>query len=489
MAELRSAAGPYRGHSLSVLPPEDDELTHVGPQTPCGEYMRRFWLPVAMSSQLGDLPVAVRILGEDLVVFRDRGGRVGLLHRHCAHRRASLEYGRIEERGIRCCYHGWHFDIDGTILETPGEPAGSPIRHKVFQGAYPTVELKGLVFAYLGEPERMPEFPYFDSMFIEDHDLVPYSIHSPSNWLQESENSMDPYHSVFLHGRVSGPQFPGLEHFVNLPVVVYHEIPTGFVYSHARRLDDLVWIRFHDHITPSFAQNGGMFQSPDRPKLFGRPSLSKWVVPIDDTNTRKFGWRHFNDKDEALRKGRRDEVGWEAVDFYGQTGHRSYEEMQRNPGDWEAWVGQGPINVHARENLGTTDKGRRPAAAQAPPGHPGVAGGRRHRAAGRHRGRSGAHLRRRHHSPHPEAHRRRGRLPARDPAPGGEDLLRRRRVLGGRARGVHSAGAGAVVRRLRAPSPPARDVGTLRRAFARSSARRPPGACTARCAYRRRAWR
>ena len=354
---LRSATGPYRGHSLAALPPEDDELTHVGPQTPGGEYMRRFWLPVAMSSQLGDLPVAVRILGEDLVVFRDRGGRVGLLHRHCAHRRASLEYGRIEERGIRCCYHGWHFDVDGTILETPGEPAGSPIRRKVFQGAYPTIELKGLVFAYLGAPDHMPGFPYFDSMFIEDHDLVPYSIHSPSNWLQESENSMDPFHSVFLHGRVSGPQFPGLEHFVNLPVVVYHEIPTGFVYSHARRVNDLVWIRFHDHITPSFAQNGGMFQSPDRPKFFGRPSLTKWVVPIDDTNTRKFGWRHFNDKDEALRNGRRDEVGWEAVDFYGQTGHRSYDEMQRNPGDWEAWVGQGPINVHARENLGTTDKG------------------------------------------------------------------------------------------------------------------------------------
>ena len=191
----RSATGPYRGHSLAVLPPEDGELTHVGPQTPCGEYMRRFWLPVAMSSQFGGLPVAIRILGEDLVVIRDRGGRVGLLHRHWAHRRASLEYGRIEERGIRCCYHGWHIDVDGTILETPGEPAGSPIRHKVFQGAYPTVELKGLVFAYLGEPGHMPEFPWFDSMFIEDHDLVPYSIGSPCNWLQESENAMDSYHT------------------------------------------------------------------------------------------------------------------------------------------------------------------------------------------------------------------------------------------------------------------------------------------------------
>ena len=156
---------------------------------------------------------------------------------------------------------------------------------------------------------------------------------------------------------MSGPQFPGLEHFVNLPVVVYHEVPVGFVYSHARRVNDLVGIRFHDHFTPSFAQNGGMFQSPDKPKFFGRPSLTKWVVPIDDTHTRKFGWRHFNDKDEALRNGKRDEVGWEAVDLYGQTGHRSYDEMQRNPGDWEAWVGQGPINVHARENLGITDKG------------------------------------------------------------------------------------------------------------------------------------
>ena len=357
MAELRSSDGPFAGYQVNRLPAEDEELTHVGPGDGCGEYMRRFWLPVAMSEQLKDVPVAIRILGEDLVVFRDGDGRVGLLHRHCVHRRASLEYGRIEQQGIRCCYHGWHFDVDGTILETPGEPEGSPIKNSVYQGAYPAKEFKGLVFAYLGPSDEQPPFPYFDSMFIDDHDLVPYSIHSPCNWLQESENAMDPFHSVFLHGRVNGPQFPGLEQFVELPVVVYHEVTNGFVYSHARRVRDLVWVRFHDHYTPSFAQNGGMFQSPNKPKFFGRPSLSKWVVPIDNTNTRKFGWRHFNDKDEALRNGERDGVGWEEVDFYGQTGHRSYDEMQRNPGDWEAWVGQGPINIHSRENLGTTDKG------------------------------------------------------------------------------------------------------------------------------------
>ena len=170
--------------------------------------MRRFWHPVAMSSQLGEVPVGIRILGEDLVVFRDLSGNVGLLHKHCAHRRASLEFGKIAEHGIKCCYHGWHFDVDGTILETPGEP-DSNIRHNICQGAYPTEEYHGLVFAYMGPPEEKPEFPFIDSMDIPDHDLVPYSIHSPCNWLQESENSMDPYHSVFLHGRVNGPTVSG----------------------------------------------------------------------------------------------------------------------------------------------------------------------------------------------------------------------------------------------------------------------------------------
>ena len=203
----------------------------------------------------------------------------------------------------------------------------------------------------------MTEFPFMDSMNIPDHDLVPYSIHSPNNWLQETENAIDPFHSVFLHGRISGPQFPGLEHFVELPVVVYRSRREGILYAHARRTGDLLRLRFHDYVLPNLAQNGGMFQVMEEPKIFGRTSLTKWVVPLDDTNSRKFGWRHFNDKDEVLRQGSRDNVGWETVDFYGQTAHRSYEERQRNPGDWEAWTSQGPMNVHRREYLGTTDAG------------------------------------------------------------------------------------------------------------------------------------
>jgi phenylpropionate dioxygenase-like ring-hydroxylating dioxygenase large terminal subunit len=355
--EVRWTTRRYGGYDTRLPLAEDAELTHVGPGTPGGEYLRRFWHPVAMSEQLRDLPVAIRILGEDLVVFCDRSRRVGLLHRHCAHRRASLEFGRIEEQGIRCCYHGWHFDVDGTILETPGEPSGSDLRHRLCQPAYPVRELKGLVFAYLGPPETIPEFPYLDSLDLPNHDLVPYSIHSPCNWLQETENAIDPFHSVFLHGRVNGPQFPGLEHFVELPVVAYHKRPTGFVYSHARRAGDLVALRFHDYLMPNLAQNGGMFQKMSEPRVFGRTSLTKWVVPIDNTNSRKFGWRHFNDADEVLRQGKRDQVGWESVDFYGQTAHRPYDERQRNPGDWEAWTGQGPISIHKREYLGTTDEG------------------------------------------------------------------------------------------------------------------------------------
>ena len=109
----------YGGYHKAKRPPEDDELTHVGPGTPCGEYFRRFWIPVIMTQELDDVPKRLRILGEDLVAFQDKSGNYGLLHLHCSHRNASLEFGVIEQRGLRCCYHGWLYDTDGTILEMP----------------------------------------------------------------------------------------------------------------------------------------------------------------------------------------------------------------------------------------------------------------------------------------------------------------------------------------------------------------------------------
>jgi len=125
----------YSGYRMRDMPSEDAEITHTGPGTPLGEYMRRFWQPVCMSEQLKDTPHAIRIMGEDLVAFRDRGGRIAVMHRHCAHRGASLEYGIIQERGIRCCYHGIQYDVDGSILDIPGEPNGHRISQRVCQGA------------------------------------------------------------------------------------------------------------------------------------------------------------------------------------------------------------------------------------------------------------------------------------------------------------------------------------------------------------------
>ena len=115
----------YGAYLHREVPSEDEDLTHVGPGTPCGEYFRRFWLPVARSEDLQDLPRRIRTLGEDLLVFRDRSGAVGLMELHCPHRGTSLEFGIIGDRGIRCCYHGWLMDVDGRILETP---ANRPIQ-------------------------------------------------------------------------------------------------------------------------------------------------------------------------------------------------------------------------------------------------------------------------------------------------------------------------------------------------------------------------
>jgi nitrite reductase/ring-hydroxylating ferredoxin subunit len=131
---------PYGAYLNREVPREDVELTHVGPGTPAGEYLRRSWQPVAFSDELRDVPIPITVLGEELVVFRDGSGRVGVLQPHCAHRGTSLEYGLVSERGIRCCYHGWLLDVDGRILETPGEPAYSTLKNRLCQGAYRTHE-------------------------------------------------------------------------------------------------------------------------------------------------------------------------------------------------------------------------------------------------------------------------------------------------------------------------------------------------------------
>ena len=148
-----------------MLSREENELiTRVAPGTPMGNAMRRYWIPALLAREIAEPdgpPVRVRLLGEDLVAFRDTEGRIGLLDEYCPHRRASLFFGRNEECGLRCVYHGWKFDVAGTCVDQLNEPAENRFQHKVHIAAYPTVELGGIVWAYLGPPERMPAAPKF----------------------------------------------------------------------------------------------------------------------------------------------------------------------------------------------------------------------------------------------------------------------------------------------------------------------------------------
>jgi len=331
-------------------------LSEVGPCTPCGEYMRRFWMPVAMTDQVGDLPYRIRVLGEDLVLFREKKeGKLGLTHLHCAHRNMSLEFGIIEEGGIRCSYHGWKYGLDGTVLETPCEPPASQVKKKACLGAYPVIEYKGLAFAYLGPKDTMPRFPVMDTFDEDGDEMLPSLIKSPCNWLQVMENAWDPFHVVYLHTLAVRSQF--IDAFAEMPMIEFHEGKYGDFYTNVRRVGDIVWLRIHDHMMPSFTQNGAHFPVPYGVRYFGRCGLSRWVVPIDDTNTMVVTWRHFREGDDPRGLTDKSKVGYGKTDFYGQDPDRSYEQRQRDPGDYDAWVSQGPINIHARENLSFTDRG------------------------------------------------------------------------------------------------------------------------------------
>jgi nitrite reductase/ring-hydroxylating ferredoxin subunit len=340
---------PYGAYYHRGLPPEDTELTRVGPGTPCGEYLRRFWQPVAYSYELGDLPIPLRILGEDLVLFRDGSGQIGLLEGHCAHRGASLEYARVEPRGLRCCYHGWHYDVDGTILEQPGEPPGSTFKDCFCHGAYPTREFAGLIFAYMGPPDRRPAFPIYDVYRAPSLRLEPgVKYVMPCNWLQVEENFMDPAHLLFLHTLNSGPQFS--QAYARLAMTEYQETPIGSVYIDTRRVGDNAWVRIAEQILPNLNQFPRVDEDGTQEKVRDLAIQFNWAVPIDDTHTLRLGY---------LLARADDPRDWWAQSTQGRdlAQERPYEERQRRPGDYEAQVGQRPIAVHALEHLGATDKG------------------------------------------------------------------------------------------------------------------------------------
>ena len=329
------------------------ELTEVGAGTPMGELLRRYWHPIGMAADATGTPRKVRVLGEDLVLFRDLSGRPGLVYPNCAHRGTSLYYGKVDERGIRCCYHGWLFDAQGHCLEQPCEPQGGLARDRVRQPWYPVQELYGLIWAYLGPPERKPVLPRYecleqldDGEFLEADDS---SIGSggpqvvPCNWLQHYENLVDPFHVVILHASFSGTQF--VPAMAVMPEVTWDTQPLSVRTVSIRRLPDGKTLR---RISEAGLPTLRVIPSP-RIGRYGMVESLGWVLPIDDHSFRIYVVGRVREAGELRRmRSRLNGKLWEELT---ETEHQQY------PGDYEAMVSQGAIASHSEEHLATSDRG------------------------------------------------------------------------------------------------------------------------------------
>ncbi len=329
------------------------DLAEVGPGTPMGELLRRYWHPVGLAADASDTPRKVRVLGEDLILFRDKGGRPGLVHPNCAHRGTSLYYGKVEERGIRCCYHGWLFDVQGHCVEQPCEPEGGRARGKVRQPWYPVQELYGLIWAYMGPPEKKPVLPRYECLetlgpgeFLEADDSSiggggPQII--PCNWLQHYENLVDPFHVVVLHSSFSGMQF--VPQMAVMPEVTWDTTDISVRTLSLRKLADGTTLR---RISEAGLPTLRVIPSP-RIGRYGMVESLGWVLPIDDHHFRIYVVGRVQEQGELHRM--RSRLGgklWEEL---------TEEEHQQFPGDHEAMVSQGVIASHSEEHLASSDRG------------------------------------------------------------------------------------------------------------------------------------
>jgi phenylpropionate dioxygenase-like ring-hydroxylating dioxygenase large terminal subunit len=342
------------GTAYEMPPPRiKDELVRVGRGTPMGELLRRYWHPIGLTSDAGATPRKVRALGEDLILFRDGAGKAGLLHARCCHRGTTLYYGKVEERGLRCCYHGWLFDTEGHVLEQACEPEGGLFRDKVRQPWYQVEERYGLIFAYMGPPAKKPVLPRYDALetmdegeFVEADDTSlggggPVII--PCNWLQHYENVVDPYHVPILHGSFSGPQFTLA--MASIPDVAFETSTRGVTVRSRRKMDDG---RTFYRVTEAAIPTLRVVPNP-RVAQFSRVESIGWTLPIDDEMFRIYVAGRVKQSGDIgrMRSKMNGKYWWDLTE----------EEHQRYPGDYEAQVGQGAITVHSEERFGQTDRG------------------------------------------------------------------------------------------------------------------------------------
>jgi nitrite reductase/ring-hydroxylating ferredoxin subunit len=332
------------------------ELAEVGPGTPMGELLRRYWHPIGMASDATDKPRNVRVLGEDLILFRDKSGRTGLVYPHCAHRGTSLYYGKVDADGIRCCYHGWHFDVQGNCLNQPCEPQGGRAREAKRQPWYPVLEQYGLIWAYMGPPERKPVLPRYECLeTLDDGEFLEADDSSiggggppiiPCNWLQHYENLVDPFHVVILHSGFSGTQF--VPEMAVMPDVRWETTGLGVKTISLRTLPDGRTLR---RISEAGLPTLRVIPSPrlGRDGMGGRVESLGWVLPIDDHHFRIYVVGRVREVGELRRmRTRMNGKLWEEM---------TEEEHQLYPNDVEAMVSQGVIAKHSEEHLATSDRG------------------------------------------------------------------------------------------------------------------------------------
>ncbi len=329
------------------------ELTEVGAGTPMGELLRRYWHPVGLCTDATDVPRKVRLLGEDLILFRDKTGRPGLVYPHCAHRGSSLYYGRVEERGIRCCYHGWLFDVEGHCVEQACEPGGGRARDKVRQPWYPVQEQYGLIWAYMGPPDRKPVLPRYECLeTFEDGEFLEADDRSiggggpqviPCNWLQHYENLVDPFHVVILHAAFSGTQF--VPQMAVMPEVKWDLADQSVRTLSTRKLEDGTTLR---RISEAGLPTLRVIPSP-RIGRYGMVESLGWILPIDDHSFRIYVVGRVKEAGELHRM--RSRLGGKLWEELTEEEHRQF------PGDYEAMVSQGVMAPHSEEHLATTDRG------------------------------------------------------------------------------------------------------------------------------------
>jgi 5,5'-dehydrodivanillate O-demethylase oxygenase subunit len=322
-------------------------ITQVGRGTPMGELLRRYWMPIAAVAQLDDTPVMpVRLMGEDLVLFKDGAGAYGLVDRHCPHRRADLSYGMVEACGLRCNYHGWLWEHTGRCVEQPFEQVAHPdarYKDRVRITAYPVEAKAGLLWAYLGPPPA-PLVPTWEPFTWTNGFVQVVFSEVPCNWFQCQENSIDPVHFEWLHSRwtralqgVDGPPPP-----THLKIG-FEEFEFGFTYRRileGQSEQDELWTVGRCCLWPNCLFTGGHFE---------------WRVPIDDANTLSVGW-FFDRVPKEQEPYVQDRIPyWTSPIKDPVTGRWITSHIMNQ--DFVAWVGQGTVADRTQEHLGESDRG------------------------------------------------------------------------------------------------------------------------------------